>query len=81
MSSIQVTTLKIPNPSFLGEESKAESKQPLEVTERNIAVISDPAQLLYESMLTGNPEQITRAKAYHSVGKSMTMPYPKREVF
>ena len=72
--------IKISDESFLEEISQPPIKQRIEITTRNVALLSDPSNLLYESMLRGVPEQFIRAEAYQAIGDKMTMPYPKREV-
>ena len=66
--------------SFLTETMQKPQKIPVAVCERNVSLLTDPDDLLYESMSRQLPEQIIRAEAFHKIGDRQTMPYPKREV-
>ena len=72
--------IKIADDSFLLQKPEPPAKVPIEVCERNVSLLSDPSDLLYESLTKQIPEQILRARAYNEIGTKMTMPYPKREV-
>ena len=72
--------LKVLDTSFLEEKQNRVEKPKMEITERNVAIISDSSELLYESMMAGIPEQIRRASAFFAIGSTITMPYPKNEV-
>ena len=72
--------LKVLDTSFLEGPANAAEKPNMEIVERNVAIISDSSELLYESMMEGIPEQIRRASAFFCIGVTITMPYPKKEV-
>ena len=72
--------IKIADDSFLLQKPEPPKKVSVEICERNVALLSDPSDLLYESLTKQIPEQLIRAQAYKTIGQKMTMPYPKREV-
>ena len=78
--STEAKPIEILDKSFLVEANKIPEKSSVQICERNVALLSDPSELLYESLKQQIPEQILRARAYQAIGTKMTMPYPKREV-
>ncbi|EAY01784.1 hypothetical protein TVAG_111410 [Trichomonas vaginalis G3] len=73
--TIAPVPLNIPAGTFKEDKVNHKEETTVESCEKLVALMTDPVDLLYESMLRREPEQITRSNIYNYIGTKKTMPY------
>lgn len=76
MTTSRIVQLEIPEGQKIERcDMSKKDETTVETCERLVGLMTDPSDLLYESLTRQEPEQLTRSKIYNYIGTKKTMPY------